>query len=328
MNFRNIFAFLGLSFAISGGAFFFARQLELEDMFSLGLLILLTIIQLWGPGIAAIVVQKFLKKGSIKELGYRSGRLNVKWLLGSAVAPIIALAGTVGVIYVAGNVLGFDSFGRVDLTATAAHASQVFEHWNTQSMLWENLHVLWNETTALFAVFAEEGKWINFIQLFLIFTVVGATFLVPFMLGEELGFRGLLLKETQSLGFLGSGLVVGVAWGVWGLIPFMMIGYWDIPIMMAGLGGCIALSYVLSFLSLKTGSLFATAAFRGILSLYGALMGFFVVSGEGHINGISGLAGSIFFLFVTYLILINAKEFVEKFPELSYLPEESSEESS
>lgn len=328
MNFRNIFAFLGLSFAISGGAFFFARQLELEDMFSIGMLIVLTIVQLWGPGIAAIVVQKWLKKGSMKELGYRSGRLDVKWLLGSAVAPLLVLMGTIAVIFVAGNVLGFESFGRVDLAAGAAYISQVFEHWNNNSFIVENLYLAWNEGYELFFLFAQDGKWGNFLQLFLIFTLAGATFLVPFMLGEELGFRGLLLKETQSLGFLGSGLVVGVAWGVWALIPFMMIGYWDLPIMMVGLGGCIALSYVLSFLSLKTGSLFASAAFRGILSLYGGLLGFFVISGEGHISGVTGVAGSLFMMFLTYLILINGKEFVAKFSELSYLPEEKEGEGS
>lgn len=325
MNFRNIFAFLGLSFTISGGAFFFARQLELDDMFSLGLLILFTILQLWGPGIAAIIVQKWIKKGNMKELGYRSGKLDVKWLIGSALAPIVALLGTITVIYIAGNLLGFDSFGRVDLTATAAYTSQIFEHWNSNSFILENLSVVWNEASELFYIFSDAGKWANFIQMFLLFTAVGATLLVPFMLGEEIGFRGLLLKETQSLGFLGSGLVVGLAWGVWALIPFMMIGYWDFPIMLTALGGCIALSYVLSFLSLKTGSLFAPAAFRGVLSLYSALMGFFVVSGEGHINGITGLAGSIFFLFITYLILINGKDFVENFSSLSYLPEQKEE---
>ncbi len=321
MNFRNIIAFLALSFAISGAAFFFARKLELEDMFSLVLLIFLTIVQLWGPGIAAIIVQKKLKKGSLKELGYRSGRLNVKWLIGSALAPIIVLLGTLGVVYIAGNLLGFDSFGRVDLTAGAAYTSQIFEGWNAHAYIFENLQQSLNEVFNLLLIFADSGKWGAFLQLFLILTLVGATFLVPFMMGEELGFRGLLLKETQSLGFLGSGLVSGTAWGVWSIMPFMMIGYWDLPIMLTAIGSCIALSFVLSFLSLKSGSLFATAAFRGIVALYGALLGFFVVSGEAHINGLGGLAGSIFFLFVTYLILLNAKEFVAKFPSLSYLPE-------
>lgn len=322
MNFRNIFAFLGLSFVISGGAFYFARQLELEDMFSIGMLILLTLVQLWGPGIAAIVVQKWIKNESVKALGYRSGRLDVKWLLGSALAPVLVLAGTIGVIFFAGNVLGFDSFGRVDLTVSAAHTSQIFENWNTNSFIFDNLYIVANDAAALFSGLVQEGKWGEFIQLFLIFTLAGATILVPFVLGEELGFRGLLLKETQSLGFLGSGLLVGISWGVWTLIPFMMIGYWDFPLMLSAIGSCIALSYVLSFLSLKSGSLFATSAFRGILSLYAGLLGFFVVSGEGHINGVNGLAGSLFLLFITYLILINGKDFVEKFSNLSYLPEE------
>jgi hypothetical protein len=315
MNYRKIFSFLALSFGISGLAFFLTRQLDLDSTFSLALLFVLAIVQLWGPGLAALIVQKRMYKGEMKDFGYRSGRLQPKWLATSILGPILALLGTVGVIFLMGNVLGFESFGRVVLAKAGSLAEGMFPiGYGSETSMVENLLGslgIW-ETGVL------ANKWWQFFQLLLIFLVAGSTLLVPFVLGEELGWRGLLLKETQSLGFLGSGLVVGLAWGLWAILPLLMIGYWDPGILLVALGTSVAMSFPLSYLSLKTGSIFAPAIFRSVTALMGGLLGFFVISGEDHIASLGGLAGAIFFLFVTYLILLNDKQFVEDFPQLSY----------
>lgn len=52
----------------------------------------------------------------------------------------------------------------------------------------------------------------------------GATVNLPFMLGEELGWRGFQFEETKLLGFWRSSLLIGVLWGLWHA-PVIMMGY-------------------------------------------------------------------------------------------------------
>src|SRR3989339_531621 len=54
--------------------------------------------------------------------------------------------------------------------------------------------------------------------------LAGATINAFFALGEEIGWRGLLLHEWKHLGFWKCSLLTGVIWGLWHL-PLILLGH-------------------------------------------------------------------------------------------------------
>lgn len=127
---------------------------------------------------------------------------------------------------------------------------------------------------------------------------VGSTLLCVLMLGQEVGWRGLLLEEASNISknILLSNALVGIAWGLWyaPLIVLYNTYYPDHPnaigvLMMVF--SCIPLSMVFTHLKLRFGSLLAPAAASGVLNGLHNLMVYTVVVGDSLYSMPSGLLG-------------------------------------
>ena len=114
-------------------------------------------------------------------------------------------------------------------------------------------------------------------------------------LGEELGWRGLLLHELSPLGFWRSSFVIGFFWGLWHL-PVIVNGYnypghlVAGPVMMTL--GTILLSPLMGYVRLRAESVFAAAVFHGSLNAAATLV-LFLKGGSVLVTGVTGVIGMV-----------------------------------
>ena len=319
---KKIFSFLFLASGISYFALMIPQYVEIESLWAMLLVILL---YMWGPGIAAWMIHKVVHGGKMQTLGFRSGRMDIKWLLAATVAPLGILAGLLGVVFLMGNVLSTPGFGQVVLsgagieggfgTRTSPYRSKSS---GINALLFDKLSLLADMMGSLM----EGEKLGTFFLMLLIGLVFGITLNLVFTLGQEIGWRGFMLRQTQHLGFEGSNLVTGLTWGAWAIAPAVLMGYWDLFPLTLAVSSCIAMSFISSWLSLKCGSVFASAAFHGVLGATGGLGMMLIEGGDPLISGVGGVAGIIVFMGVAWLILTRDRSFVASYEDLRYTPEE------
>jgi membrane protease YdiL (CAAX protease family) len=115
------------------------------------------------------------------------------------------------------------------------------------------------------------GTWSNAAVIgfhFLITATVSFVLLLPSVLGEELGWRGLLVPELSKLmPFTGVALVSGLLWAAWHW-PLMFMGFYGnettpftYQLVLFTLG-MVSMSVIMAFLRLKTGSLWPAVTFH------------------------------------------------------------------
>jgi len=126
--------------------------------------------------------------------------------------------------------------------------------------------------------------------------VAGYTINAVFAFGEELGWRGYLLKAFQGKKFLLVSLITGAVWGIWHF-PLILIGhnYPQHPI--AGVAMmvifCILLSPMMAYIVIKSKSVITAAIFHGSINAIAGISLLFLVGGNDLTNGMTGAAGFI-----------------------------------
>ena len=92
---------------------------------------------------------------------------------------------------------------------------------------------------------------------------------VDYGVGEEFGWRGLMLKETQKLGFFKANFYIGTIWELWHL-PIILMGhnYSDHPyiviVMMCFMA--IALAPIFAYVRLKIKSILGACILHGMIN--------------------------------------------------------------
>ena len=125
-----------------------------------------------------------------------------------------------------------------------------------------------------------------------------------FAFGEELGWRGYMLKELHDKKFLFISLITGVAWGLWHF-PLILIGhnYPQYPI--AGVFmmviWCILLSPVMAYITIKSKSVITAAIFHGCLNAIAGIDLLYIVGGNSLVKGTAGFIVLLFVNLVFYL---------------------------
>lgn len=125
--------------------------------------------------------------------------------------------------------------------------------------------------------------------------------------GEELGWRGLLIKEFKNLHFAKASLVIGFIWGIWHA-PMILMGHNYPNNPQAGVlmmtVWCILLSFPFSYIVIKTKSVIAAALMHGVINGTAGLSIMLVVGGTDLSVGVTGLAGFIAIVIVILAIYI------------------------
>ncbi len=132
--------------------------------------------------------------------------------------------------------------------------------------------------------------------------------------GEELGWRGFLLKQFQKLSYLKASLLIGFIWGIWHA-PLILQGhnYPQHPIIGVAMMivWCILLTFIFIYITLKAKSVIAAAIIHGVLNAVAGISIMLLYGGNDLTIGITGLSGFIA-LSITILGLFMYDYFISK----------------
>jgi membrane protease YdiL (CAAX protease family) len=138
---------------------------------------------------------------------------------------------------------------------------------------------------------------INPIWLFLIQGLIaGVTLNAIAAFGEELGWRGFLLKEFKEMNFFKAAVIIGFIWGIWHA-PLILMGHNypqhpQIGVFMM-IVFCILLTPLLLYITIKSKSVIAAAILHGTMNgTYGISL-MLTDGGNDLTVGLTGLAGFI-----------------------------------
>jgi membrane protease YdiL (CAAX protease family) len=265
---RKVLVFLALAFGISWtGALVFA--LAGVDLGTLRGTALVVVVYMWAPAVAAILVQRWHGESIRAGCGLRRGRL--RWVGLAWVTPVGLLALTIGIGALFPDVSFTTDYGAV-LRGLGLPEEQV----EASVAVLEGLPV----PPVLFLV----GQGL----------VAGLTINAVAALGEELGWRGLLLRELSPLGFWQLSLLTRVVWGVWHA-PLIVQGHNFPDAPFAGIvvmtGWTVAASPLFTYLIVRARSVLAATLLHGSFNAVASLSLVYFTGAGNLFVGSVGIAG-------------------------------------
>ena len=219
------------------------------------------------PLLAVIFTQLIFKEPVLRRLGV-SFKLNRWWWIGWLLMPVIALA-----------VLG------VTLLMPGAK-------WTPDSVMMQQ---------AMQSMPEGVGVW-GVIGISLLSGLIsGATLNAIFAFGEEIAWRGFLMKEFKGKKFLTVALWIGVIWGLWHT-PIILNGHNYPQHPVAGVfmmvAFCLLLTPMLMYFRQKSGSVIVPAIMHGTFNAVVGISATVVTPANDLLYGGPGLAGFIVLLVV------------------------------
>ena len=255
-----------------------------------------------APAYATLILQKLIYRESLKPYGFTLKNISWRWLLITTIGfTWFIVLGTFVVIGILGNVFGIAPFGRIDFSEAAfLHQVVLF----TRGAFGEVPPHLPIPPGVIFLLSFVQG------------TIAGFTVSLPFTFGEELGWRGLLLRETQQAGFFRSNLIIGLVWGVWHA-PIILQGHNYPAHPLAGVFMMTLFTSVIAFpfayCRFKSRTIFGPSALHGMFNALGGLTALFVVGANPLLGFVAGVAGIVVILLLNVGICLFDREFVRAY---------------
>lgn len=219
------------------------------------------------PLLAVVFTQLIFKEPVLKGLGI-SFKFNRWWWIGWLLMPVIAMA-TLGVTLL---------MPGAQWTPDSEMVQQAMQSMPEGAGVWGVIGI-----TLLSGMFA------------------GITLNAVFAFGEEIAWRGFLMKEFQGKKFLSVVLWTGIIWGFWHA-PLILNGhnYPQHPVvgvfMMVIL--CILLTVMLLYFRKKSGSVIVAAIMHGTINAVAGVTALVVTPDNDLLYGAVGAAGMIVLLVV------------------------------
>jgi membrane protease YdiL (CAAX protease family) len=249
-----------------GAIVFVLAGVELE---SLRGTVLVVLMYMWAPAVAAILVQRWHGESIRGGCGLRRGRL--RWVGLAWVTPVGLLAVMIGI-----GALFPDVSVTTDYGAFLRGLGLPEEQIEASVAVLEGLPV----PPVVFLV----GQGL----------VAGLTINAVAALGEELGWRGLLLAELSPLGFWRLSLLTGVVWGVWHA-PLIVQGHNFPDAPFAGIlvmtGWTVAASPLFTYLTVRARSVLAATLLHGSFNAVASLSLVYLTGAGNLLVGPVGIAG-------------------------------------
>ncbi len=271
-NMNKVTLFLLLTFGINfglAGAFFLSGA-----SYGGGWGISLAVIYMFVPMISVLIVEKLVHKQAIKYTLNISFRINKWWFVGWLIMPVLAGL-TIGISLLFKDVIYTPGMeGLMERFASSLTPEQIEETKKSMEAL--PIHPIW--LAVLQGLIA--GISINAIAGF----------------GEELGWRGFLLKEFKHKNFMKASLIIGAIWGIWHA-PLILMGhnYPQHPVIGVGMMiiWCILLAPLFNYITIKSESVIAAAVMHGTLNATAGIAIMVIDGGNDLLIGITGLSGFI-----------------------------------
>ena len=238
------------------------------------------------PLLSVMIMQCLSNEPLLKGIGC-SWCINRWWFVGWLFVPLFVLA----TIAVSSLMPG------VQFTTQSPLVTDVLHHMS--QVLPQGVHVGWG----LFMCFT----FVNAL-------IAGLTINALFAFGEEVGWRGYLLRALSGYSFFPRALLTGVIWGLWHA-PLILLGhnYPSHPVLgiFMMVVFCVGLSPLLQYLRLKSRSVIAVAIAHGTLNAFAGLPLLCLDGYDELLTGVSGLAGFIV-LAVSNLLLFLYDKYLSK----------------
>ena len=272
--------FLSLTFIISFSLAGIYTQI-VDDPYNKTAFTILGVIYMFIPTLCVILVKKVIHKEKLTKDLMISFKINKWFFVAWLIMPVISFS-TVGISLLI--------FPNITYSPEMTGLINRFEFMLTPEQIEQAKKSL---------------EAMPFNPLWMILTeglLAGITVNAVAGFGEELGWRGFLLKEYKDLSFFKAALIIGFIWGFWHA-PLILMGH-NYPLhprigvlMMIIL--CILLSVLLIYITIKSRSVIATAIAHGTMNATAGISIMLVNGGNDLTTGIPGLAG-----FVTLSIFI------------------------
>lgn len=289
LDLRKISTFLAIAFGLSWSAALVLYLAGIGFDSLLGVL-LLVILFMWAPAIAAIVTQ--LQYGeSIREgCGLTVGRL--RWVAVGWLAPAVLIGVTIGV----GTLLP-------GVTFTAEYGTYLLDLGLSEPEVEAALATVERFPVSPAVLFLLQGL------------VVGLTINAAAALGEELGWRGLLLDELAPLGFWKLSVLTGAVWGIWHT-PIIVQGYNFPEAPLVGVAvmtaATIAMAPIYTYITVRARSVLAPTFFHGSFNGLGALSLVYLTGAGNLLIGPVGIAGIIAALLFTAVCVVHDRTIADE----------------
>lgn len=248
-------------------------------------LTILAVTYMFIPMISAILVVKVIHKEKLKPNLFISFRIN-KWFFIAWLIPPIMSFGTLGI-----------SLLLPDVTYSPEMTGMVnrFEDMLTPEQLEQMKNA--SETMPIHPI------WLAVLQGL----IAGATINAIAGFGEELGWRGFLLKSFKEMNFLKASIIIGFIWGIWHS-PLILMGHNypqhpEIGVLMMTIW-CILLTPLFLYFTIKAKSVIAAAIMHGTLNGTAGIAIMVIDGGNDLIVGMTGLAGFISLIVVLFVLFI------------------------
>jgi hypothetical protein len=125
--------------------------------------------------------------------------------------------------------------------------------------------------------------------------------------GEELGWRGLMVREYKNLHFWDASMRIGIIWGIWHA-PIIAMGhnYPEHPLIGIGMmvAWCMMLSPIFLFIRIKTHSVIGASILHGTLNASAGFGLLFLSGGNDLTAGLTGFAGFITLTIVIAILVV------------------------
>lgn len=253
---------------------------------------ILGIIYMFIPTIAVLIVKKLIHREKIATDLLISFKINkwffVAWLL----MPILAFL-TFGI-----SLLYPDVIYSPDMSGMFSR----FESLMTPEQL--------EQTRASVETLPFHPVWITLMQGL----IAGITVNAIAGFGEELGWRGFLLKQFKDMNFMKASIIIGIIWGIWHA-PLILMGhnYPDHPV--AGVFmmtiWCILLTPIFVYITIKSKSVIAAAILHGTLNATAGISILLIEGGNDLTIGMTGVAGFVA-LIIAIAVLFVFDRYISK----------------
>ncbi|MFC4541376.1 CPBP family intramembrane glutamic endopeptidase [Halosolutus amylolyticus] len=270
---RKVGLFLALAFGISWTGAIGLFLAGIDPASTLGT-VLVVVVFMWAPAISAIVVQR--RNGESVRAGCGLARGRLRWVALAWVAPIGLLAATIGV-----------GLAIPGVSLTTDYAAFLADLGLTAEQIEDSIAVLEGLPVPPIVLFVVQGL------------VAGLTINALAALGEELGWRGLLLAELAPLGFWRLSAVTGVVWGIWHA-PIILQGHNFPAAPIVGVAvmtvWTVAASPVFTYLTVRARSVLAATFFHGTFNAVG-WFSLLYLTGAGELLiapvGVAGIGAAV-----------------------------------
>lgn len=259
--------------------------------------LIVSALYMFVPMLVAIVIQKLIYKESLKSLGL-SWQLN-QWFLIAWLLPLIIVFATLGIsLLLPGIEYSPNMITVLEQLKAVLPPEEIKQIESDLAAIPNSAFIFTSIVQGLIA---------------------GATINAVFAFGEELGWRGFLQTELNSIGFWKSSVIIGLTWGVWHA-PIILQGHNypqhpQIGVLMMTIF-TLFLSPIFSYITIKSKSVIAAAIMHGTLNATAGIPVLLTKGGNDLTTGISGLAGLIA-LIVIMICLFAYDYFLAKEPLMS-----------